>query len=230
MSGRRPGAAPFLVAGVLHAAVLAPLLAFTRLPEPVQFETVKIHLVSPPPAPVVETAPAVAQPQPEPEPAPPKPEPKPKAKTVEKKPPPEPPKKKTEARPKTEKPPETPKSQPQPEKTEQVADADAGGEGLDLITEGRELFPEYFANIVVQVSRYLRWTDQTRPQGEVYFEILPDGSVRNIRMNRPSGNPVFDFRVMGAVEAAGNRHAFGDLPKGFVGNVLPVQMTVEPPR
>ncbi len=104
-------------------------------------------------------------------------------------------------------------------------------DGSNIATEGREFpFPEYLGNVIVQVKRYFRWSDDSHPRGVIYFEITPDGGVRNIRMARSSGNIRFDIAVQGAVETAGNRGAFGPLPDGYAGAFLPVQIEVEPPR
>ena len=59
------------------------------------------------------------------------------------------------------------------------------------------------------------WDEDGRPRALVYFEILEDGGVRNIRVVRSSGNRRFDFAVSGAIETAGNRGAFGPLPEAY---------------
>lgn len=228
MSERRPGARAVIVSIAVHGVLLVPLVVFARPPAPIEFETVKVNLVSPPPAEMVqaEPEPAPSLPQPEPEPAQETPEPEVQARDE---PPPEP--ERDVERPDTEKPPETPERRPEPKRTEESPQADAGGDDLDIATEGREFpFPDYVANVIVQVKRYFRWTDDSHPQGEIYFEIMPDGSVRNLRMTRSSGNIRFDFAVQGAVETAGTRGAFGPLPDGYVGPFLPVRVVVEPPR
>ena len=131
-------------------------------------------------------------------------------------------------RPERETPPETPRD---PAPADEAPSQAEGGDELDLVTEGREFpFPDYIENVIVQVRRYFRWDGGSRPKGVVYFEILPDGNVRNIRMARPSGNFRFDIAVQGAVETAGNRGAFGPLPDAYAGGTLPVQIEVEPPR
>lgn len=232
MSRRRPGARPFLISTVVHVALLVPLVVLARPPEPMEFETVKVTLVSPPPAEVVaaEPEPTPTQPQPEPEPEPVRETPEPEVTTREE-PPPEPRREDIE-RPDTEKPPETPPAQPtQPRETESAPEAATGGDDLNIAMEGREFpFPEYLGNVIVQVKRYFRWNDESNPKGVVYFEITTDGSARNIRMVRPSGNIRFDFAVQGAVETAGSQGAFGPLPDGYAGSFLPVQLEIEPPR
>lgn len=225
MSGRGPDRRAIGVSLLIHGIVLAPVVVFARPPVPIHFETYRVNLVSAPPVEAVESEPAPAQVAPQAEPEPERVVPTPEVEPEP--PPPRPPEPEVE-RPKTEAPPEpAPTTTPNPR-----TDADAaGGDGLDINIEGREFpYPEYLSNVIVQVHRYFRWSDEGRPRGVVYFEILRDGSVRNIRMARSSGNIRFDFAVQGAVETAGNRNAFGPLPDGFVPTVLPVQLEVEPPR
>ena len=228
MRRNRPGGGAVAFSLLIHGIIIAPVVVFARPPEPLVFETVKIHLVSAPPAQAVVPEPAPPQVAPQPTPEPERVVPKPEAK-VEAKPPEKPPEPDVE-KPKTEKPPETPPETAPSPATRPDADA-AGGEGLNINTEGREFpYPDYLSNVIVQVHRYFRWNEDGRPRGLVYFEILRDGTVRNIRMVRPSGNIRFDFAVQGAIETAGNRGAFGPLPEGFVAPTLPVQLEVEPPR
>ncbi len=231
MSDRRPGAKPVGISVLLHVAVLVPVLVATHLPEPIEFETVKIHLVAAPPAAAQAPALVETDPQPAVEEAPPEVKPKPVEKAVEEpaKKPPEPkpePKPKPKPEPETEKRPEAPKPKPEPEEK-----AETGGDGINIATEGKDFpFPDYLENVIIQIHRYLRWNDATEPQMLIYFEITSDGSVRNVRPLRRSGNPVFDFRVMGAIEAAANRKAFGPLPDGYAADVLPIQLEVAPAR
>ena len=230
---RGPGAGAVGTSLALHALLLVPLVVFARTPEPIEFETIKLNLVSPPPTeamdePQPEPPPAELEPEPQPEPVQPEPEPEPEPEAEpEEAPPPEP---EREPEPDIEKPPETPEERPEP--TEEPPDsATAGGENLNIATEGREFpFPDYLSNVIIQVNRYFRWNAESQPVGVVYFEILPEGTVRNIRMVRPSGNLRFDFAVQGAVETAGNRGAFGELPEAYAGSFLPVQLEIEPPR
>ena len=225
---RGPGPRALGISMALHLLLLVPLVVFARPPEPIQFETVRVNLVSPPPTDVIEPEPAPPEPEPEPRPTPaePEPEPEPEAEARDE-PEPEP---EREPEPDGEKPPETP--DPQPEPVAEPADSAArGGENLNIATEGREFpFPDYLANVIVQVNRYFRWNEDSQPKGIIYFEVLSDGGVRNIRMVQSSGNLRFDYAVQGAVETAGNRGAFGPLPDAYAGPFLPVQLEIEPPR
>jgi outer membrane biosynthesis protein TonB len=222
---RRPGARPVLVSVAIHLALVVPVVVFTRAPEPTQFETIRITLVSEP-APVEATRPpeTAPEPEPEPEPAPPEPEPAPpEPEPTPATPTPTPP---APTPPRPTPPAPTPPAPTPPTPAQPTPDAD-----VNILTEGVEFpFPDYINNVVLQVHRYFRWRDASNPRGTIYFEILPDGSVRNIRMVRPSGNLRFDFEVQGAVETAGNRGAFGPLPEDFAGASLPVLLVVEPPR
>lgn len=224
MIGRGPGVRPVLASLALHLAILVPIVAFTRPTRPTEFETIRITLVSVP-APVEATQPAPPEPEPPaeepvaeeptPEPVvePPEPEPQPERR-------PDPP-------PRTERPPPPRPTPPAPPPTEPTTSP----EGVNIQTEGRDFpYPEYLNNVVAQLYRYFRWTEGGTPQATIYFEIMADGSVRNIRMLRRSGNIRFDFAVEGAVETAGNRGAFGPLPEGYVASSLPIQLVVEPPR
>jgi protein TonB len=90
-------------------------------------------------------------------------------------------------------------------------------------------YPDYLRNIVQEV--YRRWN---RPLGnaalraEVSFLLLRDGSVREIRLTRPSGVFSFDLSAQGAIEAAGASGAFGVLPDGWPADVLPVSFYFTP--
>jgi protein TonB len=91
-------------------------------------------------------------------------------------------------------------------------------------------YPDYLRNMVSQI--YRRWD---RPRGgtrraEVFFMILRDGTVRDIRFLTPSGDFTFDLNAQGAIEAAANDGAFGALPDGYPQDVLPVSFYFEPGR
>jgi len=92
-------------------------------------------------------------------------------------------------------------------------------------------FPEYLRNIVTQV--YQRWDRASAKQSnfaEISFLILRDGSVRDIRFVTRSGSFAFDIDAQGAIEAAGNARAFGQLPDGWEADVLPVSFYFKPSR
>ena len=90
-------------------------------------------------------------------------------------------------------------------------------------------YPEYLRNIVSQIyQRWDRGTTQQRNFAEISFLILRDGSVRDIRFVTRSGSFAFDLNAQGAIEAAGNNHAFGPLPDGWDADVLPVSFYFKP--
>lgn len=105
-----------------------------------------------------------------------------------------------------------------------------GSDAVTVSTPGLAFpYPDYLRNIVQEV--YRRWQ---RPLGnaalraEVSFLILRDGSVREIRLTRPSGVFSFDLSAQGAIEAAGTAGAFGALPDGWPADVLPVSFYFTP--
>ena len=104
-----------------------------------------------------------------------------------------------------------------------------GNDAVTVKTPGLAFpFPGYLENIYNQI--YRRWD---RPLGsnlsaEVTFLIMRDGTVRDLRFSRSSGNFSFDLSAQGAVEAAGNTKAFGALPDGFEADVLLVSFYFSP--
>ncbi len=103
-----------------------------------------------------------------------------------------------------------------------------GTDVATIRTPGLEFpFPEYLRNIMNQVLKY--WGGSASAyRAEVSFLILQDGSVRDIRFVKRSGNFSFDLNAQGAIEQAGNARAFGALPPGWDANVLPVTFVFEP--
>jgi protein TonB len=228
MPGRpsAPREGPSVTAGligttVLHAAAVGLIFVAPKATQRQGPPSYAVELVAAPePQPQIKKAAPEAIPTPpeekaapiKPRPAklaPPKPEPKP---------PPEPEKKEAPAKTRSPEPPlpgETPST---------------GTDVATVKTPGLDFpYPEYLRNIVSQV--YRRWD---RPggaaslQAEVSFLILRDGSVREIKFIRSSGNFSFDLDAQGAVEAAGNARAFGPLPDGYPSDVLPVSFYFTP--
>lgn len=103
-----------------------------------------------------------------------------------------------------------------------------GTDVANIKTPGLEFpYPEYLRNIVNQV--YRRWGARNRPlRAEVSFLILRDGTIREVRFVRRSGNFAFDLEAQGAIEAAANAGAFGPLPDGWPSDVLPISFFFEP--
>jgi periplasmic protein TonB len=127
------------------------------------------------------------------------------------------------------------KAEPNPKTTAPTRPlpGEAPGTGSDAVTVSTPglafPYPDYLRNIVQEV--YRRWA---RPFGnaalraEVSFLILRDGSVREIRLTKPSGVFSFDLSAQGAIEAAGTSGAFGALPDGWPADVLPVSFYFTP--
>lgn len=215
----RPGALAVAGSIVLHGAlVVGVAIGSLRKPaETIEYKVYRVDLYSPPPQ-------ALGEPEPpKPQPAIERPEP-PKEATVEEKKPqpkPQPPKKPVAS--------STGKSDvakgrnPEPQ-------TPVGGEGLDVHMAGEEFpYPEYLENIITQLNRYFRWSGPGNLEVKVGFEIMRDGSVRNIRVLEKSGNINFDLEAVSAIEQAGQRGAFGPLPKGWVADRLPVAFSFLPP-
>ena len=189
-----------------------------------------------PPLPEPDPAPPVpkpAPPEPEPKPAPPK-ENKAPPKEPEKKPEPKPapPKEtKSEPRPKQEEPqPEPPK--PTPSRGDNPVASSAGGEGLNVRTEGAEFVDAaYLQNIVRQINRYFRRpTDARTDAAEVRFWINRDGTVSDIETVQATGSFSFRAAAMEAVEQAGLNRAFGPLPDAYSADRLAISFYFRPAR
>ncbi|HKH83819.1 MAG TPA: TonB C-terminal domain-containing protein [Gemmatimonadales bacterium] len=164
-----------------------------------------------------------------PKPAPPKDKPAPVA--------PKPPKPAKTAPAPAPKPPTESEREPAPQTAAPVAPApgetpSTGSDVATIKTPGLAFpYPEYLRNIVTQV--YQRWDRASAKQSnfaEISFLILRDGSVRDIRFVTRSGSFAFDIDAQGAIEAAGNARAFGELPDGWEADVLPVSFYFKPSR
>ncbi len=248
--GARPGAAAVLVALGLHALVAVAAwwgLQHAAAPPRATFRIYRVNIVSPPPQaygpptlgpPVVNPSKTAA---PKAKPAPPAPAPAPKPKPVEKpaKAPPE------KAVKETAKPRESARHDEAAQETAKGKgaaaapargwkphpDAAVGGSGINVQLEGEEFpYPGYLENIILQISRFFRWNGSPDLRAEAYFVINRDGSVSDIQVTKSSGSFQFDLTVRGAIEAAGQRKAFGALPKGFEGDRLPISFYFQPPR
>ncbi len=178
----------------------------------------KVQLVAAPrPEPEARPAPEVVQrpaEQPRPAPSPPRRE------TVAEAPPP--PEKDTEMEPA---PRTTPEEAPLPDE-----DPSTGDDPATLNVSGVNFpFPEYINNIVAQI--YRRWQRPARNESrraEILFLVRRDGSIANLRFTIRSGSFAFDLEAQGAIEAAGTAGAFGPLPDGFEGDILPVSFFFDP--
>jgi protein TonB len=235
---RQPGTIPGLVGTVVvHAAAVMFLIAAVR-PTRASPPTYAVNLVAAP-APTTKrrlAREALPTPPPQEKPAPPPPKPAPpKEKPAPVTPKPKPPK--TAPAPAPAAAPAESEREPAPQTAAPVepAPGETPSTGTDVATiktPGLEFpYPEYLRNIVTQV--YQRWDRSSAKQSnfaEISFLILRDGSVRDIRFVTRSGSFAFDIDAQGAIEAAGNANAFGQLPDGWEADVLPVSFYFQPTR
>jgi outer membrane biosynthesis protein TonB len=209
-----------LAGTVLVHGLVAAVLIVTVETAPILPPVYAVNLVAAPaPSSNTRRAPeAVERPVETPEPAPPTPQPvreQPKPAPVR----PTPPTEQREPAPRTQS-----NQTPAPGET-----PGTGNDAVTVKTPGLSFpFPGYLENIYNQI--YRRWE---RPLGsnltaEVTFLIMRDGSVRDLRFSRSSGNFSFDLSAQGAIEAAGNTKAFGSLPDGFEADVLLVSFYFAP--
>ena len=220
MSQRKgPGFVAIALSVLVHGAAVAAIVAtgLTTRPDPVVFEVYEVDMVAgdelvPPPvqqiASTVEDVPEEPEDEPAPEPEPDRTAPSP-----------------TPQR-------EAPRPQTRPDPNAQREDVEREGVGsgdLTIQIEGLEArYPEYYENIIRTLYRFFRWNEASRPTVEYFFYINRDGSVSDIRLIRTSGNVAFNLEAMGAIEAAGERKAFGGLPADFQGDRLPVLFSFQP--
>jgi periplasmic protein TonB len=216
----RPSTGAVAFSVFLHGLVvlgmwLAGITLTDDLPE---FEVYRVELVSPPPQvqgepePVVPTNPVIEEPTPEPEVTPiPQPDPPVQTQSAVRQ--------------------EIPRTvEAQPAQGNNPEPVEVGGENANVRIEGQEFpYPEYLENIVLQLPRYLRWGGAGNLEATVIFYIGRAGDVGGLRLDRGSGNFNFDLEAMSAVEQAGRRGAFGELPDGFQGDRLWVRFTFLPP-
>lgn len=248
----------FWASASAHAVVLVFLLwvAPALRQEAVAYEVVRVSFASPPPTPAdEEVLPApedelvIETPQPEPEPAPPEedpvpepalPEPSPPEPEEEAapEPPPEPDPAPPVAPPEEESPPPAPPDTPPAEEprdaqaapTEDAENAEDDGRDVAARMEGlRRDYPEYYANIIVQMERCFRGRSRgSRLEVVVTFKIARDGSTSEIDVERSSGSFAFDLDAQGAAECAGKAGRLGPLPEDYPWAFLPVQFTFSP--
>jgi TonB family protein len=213
---------------VVHAGLLSVMLVSSPgPPPPLDFISYQIEIVSPPPL-VQGTEDVPPQEQvvvdrPEPEPV--RPEQTRPAPVTEDRPAPKPPEQAQRPNPLAEPGPETkPGSSTAPASPTGVE----GGAGINVRLEGlRRDYPAYYNNIIAQIFRCFRWQGQGSWETTVGFQIHREGTVSDLRVLKPSGNPAFDIEAMGAVECAG-RGRFGNLPEDLPFDVLPVQFRFSP--
>jgi protein TonB len=209
---------------LLHAAAIALIVAAPHSEAKVGPPAYAVELIAAP-----EPQPTLKKAAPEAIPTPPQEKPAPLKPQPAKLPPKAPPKPEPKAPPDQVKK-EAPAKTRAPEKPLPGETPSTGTDIANVKTPGLDFpFPEYLRNIVSEV--YRRWD---RPSGggtlqaEVSFLILRDGTVREIKFIRSSGNFAFDLDAQGAIEAAGNAKAFGPLPDAYPADVLPVSFYFTP--
>ncbi len=209
---------------LLHAAAIALIVATPHSEAKVGPPAYAVELLAAP-----EPQPALKKAAPEAIPTPPQEKPAPMKPRPAKLPPKAPPKPEPKPPPDRETK-EAPAKTRAPEKPLPGETPSTGTDIATVKTPGLDFpYPEYLRNIVSEV--YRRWD---RPSGggnlqaEVSFLILRDGTVREIKFIRSSGNFAFDLDAQGAIEAAGNAKAFGPLPDGYPADVLPVSFYFTP--
>lgn len=245
----------FWASASVHAAVAVFLfwVAPALRQDAVAYEVVRVTFASPPPLPAEEEVPpapedelVVETPQPEPEPQPPEedpapepelPEPSPPEPEEEEAPPPPPdPEPEPPADPPEEEAPPPPPDLPPAEEPADAAaetpdDAEnAAEDGRDVAArmEGlRRDYPEYYANIIVQMKRCFRGRG-SRLEATVTFKIARDGTTSDIGVERSSGSFAFDLDAQGAAECAGKADRLGPLPEDYPWAFIPVRFTFSP--
>lgn len=113
-----------------------------------------------------------------------------------------------------------PRTTPQPRAPGEAPST--GSDAATVSTEGVEFpYPEYLQNIVSQVlRRWQRPLDSTPLEAEVSFMVHRDGTVTDLQFVKRSGSFAFDLEAQGAVEEAGKYMSFGELPEGWIADVL----------
>lgn len=238
--GRRPlGAGSLGLSITLHAiAFVAVLWVLPALqPDRLYYRVIELEFMSPPPAPatppedpeppaaedelVVETPEEPEPPVEEEDPLPvlqeeaPDPEPEPEPDTAE------------TPEPRPEEPPPPAETPVPAESEEEDEEEELSFEQLQARQEGfKAEHPEYFANILRQVERCLRTTDDR--VATVSFDIERDGRTTNLGVVRSSGRTTFDWQVLEAVECAGKLNRLGPLPDDYPDDVLPIMLVVTP--
>ena len=239
---------PLVVSAIVHGGLVAAMLVLGRAEPPIVRPPVyEVTMVAAPPGPRQEgvvrppDAPTPAAPEPTPEPpaaprapeTPPQdamPEPEP-ARTP-------PPRQQPRATPNANpNPPSPPRAEPAPRTPARQTPAPTagggpeGGPGTDVANvnlRGIEFpFPGYLRNIVRQIAIQFDPPDRGGALvAEVAFNILRDGTVRDVRWVTRSNDFEFDTEARGAIERAAPR--FGRLPDGFQDDVLTVYFRFDP--
>ncbi len=231
-----PPVSAFWGSVLVHGVVIAVAVGLSLArPEPLDFITYEIDLVSPPPArsEIEQQAPPVQEleidtpddPEPDPEDVPPPdPDPEPEETPPQPDPEPEP----------DETPPETPPDSVPTEATSEDAEEqpEETGEDIEVRMEGlKRDYPRYYNNIVRQIDRCFR-PPRNLPDGletTIYFVIRPDGTVTDVRFVERSGANALDYGAMEAIGGCASGR-FGELPEDLPFERLPILFRFSPAR
>jgi len=224
-ASRRPDRRAVLGSGAVHVGiiVLAWLATAVRGPT-IQYETVMIQIMSPPPAQAQEVVEESATeeeleietPDPEPE------EAEIPLPAQEETPPPEP----TREEPTVE---ETIQAEEEQAATTEEPDEpeEVTGQDINVLQEGlMRDYPAYWDKIITQISMCFRGS-QTQHSATVRFTVHRDGTISDLDVVESSGSLAFEVSAMEAVECAG-RGRLGPLPSDFQYETLPVLFSFKP--
>lgn len=236
---------PLLVSALVHGGLLAAMLVLARAEPPIVRPPVyQVSMVAAPPGPRQEgvvrppEAPTPAPPEPSVEPPSPPRAPETPPQTAMPEPTPAPPPRAQPRATPNPSPPAPPRAEPAPARTPArqtpaptAGGGPEGGRGADVANvnlRGIEFpFPGYLRNIVRQIAIQFDPPDRgTALAAEVSFNIMRDGTVRDVRWVTRSNDLDFDAEARGAIERAAPR--FGSLPDGFQDDVLTVYFRFDP--
>ncbi len=123
--------------------------------------------------------------------------------------------------------PEEPEPEPEaPVSPDPDPEEENPGENIEVRMEGlKRLYPEYYENIVRQITRCFRPPSNSRGrEASVRFDLGADGRVirGTLAVLEGSNNIRYDLSAQAAVECASGNNRFGPLPEGFEWETLPV--------
>ena len=222
----RPGRRPVLLSVGLHAFLLGGAwLGGVVGNDEIEFVSYQMELITQADLDAMDSPPLVETPNvapPEPEPEDPEPDVEPDLE------PEQPDEVEPEPEPDVE-PEAAPSTQPDvPDETE--ASPPASTEAMAVRMEGlRRDYPEYYNQIVREITRCFRWNGGGSWRTVIQFEISSDGRIPDstIEVYSRSANSAFDIQAYGAVACAGSGR-LAPLPDELPFEALGVQFTFQP--
>lgn len=214
---RRPGKAPVLLSASLHSfLLLAAWWGNRAVDNTIEYVTYQMQLITETELEAMETPPIVETPNL----PPPTPEPEPEPEVV------------AEPEPEPLEEPEPEPETPQPDVVAQpdVAIETASTQEMVVRMEGlRRDYPQYYDQIVTEITRCFRWNGGGNWTTVIRFEIGSDGGIpdSSIQIYSPSTSGAFDIEAFGAVACAGGGR-LGPLPEDLPYDALRVQFTFQP--